>query len=276
MTSARLPEFKIAYQPIVNVRTKQIIAYEALTRGRDGRAFPEMVADMDLTTIRQFHRVTACEAIRRAMELGLREMNAALCINMQPDLSEQAVTGQFVRDVANRYGMHPSKILLELTEDHRLSLPDLRCLVARNQTAGFVTGMDDFGAGYAGLTMLVECRPEVLKLDRELVRGIDHCDTRSKVVSAFAQISQSLNMVLVAEGVETVAECERLQELGIDIMQGYLFSHPVVDALPYQGVWGVATNAEATRARHRPQSEQGHWQQSRQDLELLTLQGECA
>ena len=84
------------------------------------------------------------------MELGLREMNAALCINMQPDLSEQAVTGQFVRDVANRYGMHPSKILLELTEDHRLSLPICGSLVARNQMAGFVTGWTTLARGMRG------------------------------------------------------------------------------------------------------------------------------
>jgi EAL domain-containing protein (putative c-di-GMP-specific phosphodiesterase class I) len=272
----QLPEFQIAYQPIVNVRTQRIIAYEALTRGRDGRCFPELVADMDLATIRHFHRVTACESIRRAMELGLREMNAALCINMQPDLSENAVNGQFVLDVANRYGMPPGKILLELTEDHRLSLPEMRSVVARNQMAGFVTGMDDFGAGYSGLTMLVECRPEVLKLDRALVRGIDTCETRSKVVAAFAQISASLNMILVAEGVETRAECARLRELGIDIMQGYLFSHPVVDALPYQGVYGVATHAEARREQFKKASEQKPWWQPRPEVEMFTLQGEVA
>ena len=275
LMTAPLPEFQIAYQPIVNVSTRSILAYEALTRGVDGRAFPELVAEMDLTTIRRFHRITACEAIRRAMELGLKEMNAALCINMQPDLSENAVTGQFVLDVANRYGMPPGKILLELTEDHRLSLADLRCLVARNQTAGFVTGMDDFGAGYSGLTMLVECRPEVLKLDRALVRGIDTCETRSKVVAAFAQISSSLNMILVAEGVETVAECEALQALGIDIMQGFLFSHPVVDALPYEGVYGVATHAKASREWYKNFADQAPWWQARPEA-MATLRAECA
>ena len=270
--SAQLPEFQIAYQPIVNMRTQRIIAYEALTRGRDGRCFPELVAKMDLATIRRFHRVTACEAIRRAMELGLREMNAALCINMQPDLSENAVNGQFVLDMANRYGMPPGKILLELTEDHRLSLPDLRSLVALNQMAGFVTGMDDFGAGYSGLTMLVECRPEVLKLDRALVRGIDTCDTRSKVVAAFAQISSSLNMILVAEGVETKGECARLQELGIEIMQGYLFSHPVVDALPQDGVYGVATRSQGDGAEMSCCGEETPWWQARPEVEAFTLQ----
>jgi EAL domain-containing protein (putative c-di-GMP-specific phosphodiesterase class I) len=274
VASARLPEFQIAYQPIVNVRRQSILAYEALTRGVNGESFPELVEGMDLATIRRFHRVTACESIRRAMELGLKEMSAALCINMQPDLSESGVTGQFVLDMANRYGMPTSKILLELTEDHRLSLPDLRSLVARNQTAGFVTGMDDFGAGYSGLTMLVECRPEVLKLDRALVRGIDSCSTRTKVVEGFAQISSSLNMILVAEGVETVAECERLQELGIDIMQGFLFSHPVVDQLPYQGVWGVATHARAQRERFAKALDQRPWWQA--GPELATLRAECA
>jgi EAL domain-containing protein (putative c-di-GMP-specific phosphodiesterase class I) len=275
MKSAQLPAFDVAFQPIVNVRTQQIIAYEALTRGSDGRSFPELIAGMDIAAIRSFHRQTARMSIRRAVELGLFESDAALCINMQPDLSESAVTGEFILETAKSYGVCPGKILLELTEDHHLTLADLRRLVARNQSAGFVTGMDDFGAGYAGLTMLVECRPEVLKLDRALVRGIDHCEMRTKVVAAFAQISSSLNMVLVAEGVETVAECRRLQELGIDIMQGFLFSRPVVDALPIEGVWGVASPARL-RERPEPMAYPISWLQPRREREAITLRAECA
>jgi EAL domain-containing protein (putative c-di-GMP-specific phosphodiesterase class I) len=275
MKSAQLPNFNVAFQPIVNVRTQQIIAYEALTRGSDGTPFPELIAGMDLSTIRRFHRQTARVSIRRAMELGLFESDAALCINMQPDLSESAVTGEFILEVAKSYGVCPGKILLELTEDHHLTITDLRQLVARNQSAGFVTGMDDFGAGYSGLTMLVECRPEVLKLDRALVRGIDHCEMRTKVVAAFAQISSSLNMILVAEGVETVAECTRLQELGIDLMQGFLFSRPVVDALPVQEVWGVAFPPRV-REQPGPMAHPLSWLQPRRDPEPITLRAECA
>ena len=111
--------------------------------------------------------------------------------------------------------------------------------------------MDDFGAGYSGLTALVECRPEVLKLDRALVKGIDTSDTRQKIVEAFANCSKALDMKLIAEGVETRAECQMLESLGITHMQGYLFSKPVVDALPTHSVWGVDHGSSPMRAAYR-------------------------
>jgi EAL domain-containing protein (putative c-di-GMP-specific phosphodiesterase class I) len=273
MRFALLPEFEIAFQPIVDVRAQRVIAYEALTRGRGGRTFPELVAEMDGGTARRFHRHTASESICRAKELGLFGSDAALCINMQPDLSENAVTGEFILEVARKNEVPPAQILLELTEDHRLTLADLRQLVAQIHSAGFVTGMDDFGAGYSGLTMLVECLPEVLKLDRALIHGIDQCEIRTKVVAGFAQISRSLDIMLVAEGVETVEECEKLQELGVEIMQGFLFSHPIVNALP---VWDGMQFAQRTVARRVPISNPSTFWKTRRSVEPITLQAECA
>ncbi len=177
--------------------------------------------------------------MRRAVELGLVELNASLCVNLQPDLHPSALDADFILKAANRYGLAPSNILLEFTEDHRLPIPEYRQLLNRNKQAGFATGMDDFGAGYSGLTALVECRPEVLKLDRALIRGIDTSDTRQKIVAAFAKCCDALDMRLIAEGIETPGECQMLVDLGITHMQGYLFSHPVLDALPVDRVWGV-------------------------------------
>jgi EAL domain-containing protein (putative c-di-GMP-specific phosphodiesterase class I) len=224
---------------MVDVESRSIIAYEALTRGTNGISYPQLVAGLDKAALRAFHRRSAAVAIRRAAELGLLSLNASLSINLQPDLHPDALDAAFVAEVAHTCGLTPANILLEFTEDHRLPVPEYKQLIERNKTAGFATGMDDFGAGYSGLTALVECRPEVLKLDRALIKGIDTCDTRQKVVQAFANCSKALNMRLIAEGVETREEAEMVRSLGITHMQGYLFSKPIVDTLATHSVWGV-------------------------------------
>jgi EAL domain-containing protein (putative c-di-GMP-specific phosphodiesterase class I) len=234
-----LPSFVIAYQPIVDVVGRSIVAYEALTRGVNGSSYPQLTAHLNAAALRAFHRRTADRAIRRAAELGLLDLQASLSLNLQPDLHPDALDAAFVAGVARSCGLNPGNILLEFTEDHRLPIPEYKQLLERNKQAGFATGMDDFGAGYSGLSALVECRPEVLKLDRALVKGIDTCDTRQKIVQAFANCSKALDMRLIAEGIETRAECEMLLALGITHMQGYLFSKPVVDTLPTHSVWGV-------------------------------------
>jgi EAL domain-containing protein (putative c-di-GMP-specific phosphodiesterase class I) len=91
----------------------------------------------------------------------------------------------------------------------------------------------------------------VLKLDRALVKGIDTSDTRQKIVQAFANCSRALDMRLIAEGIETHAEAEMLESLGITCMQGYLFSKPVVDTLPTHSVWGVDHVAARDRRGYR-------------------------
>ncbi len=242
-----LPPFCIAYQPIVDVERRSIVAYEALTRGTNGTCYPQLVAHLNAPALRAFHRRTADAAIRRAAELGLKDLNASLCINLQPDLHMEALDADFILESAYNCGLTADNILLEFTEDHRLTIPEYKQLLARNKDAGFATGMDDFGSGYSGLSALVECRPEVLKLDRALIVGIDTSYTRQRIVAAFSDCCKALDMRLIAEGIETEAECRMLTSLGITHMQGYLFSRPVVDALPVSTVWGVDAHAVAPR-----------------------------
>ena len=230
--SEGLPSFAIAYQPIVNVPSRQVVAYEALTRGGNGASFLQLVAAMDPETARRFHRRAAEESIRGAVALGLSQRNAALTLNLQPDLHPDALNAEFLHRAAIHHGLSPSRIVVELTEDHHLTLSQLRELLSRNKAAGFLSAMDDFGAGYSGLTYLAECRPEILKLDRALICDIDRSEAKQEIVGAFARVCKALHMLFMAEGVETLEECRMLRRLGVTIMQGYLFSRPVVGALP--------------------------------------------
>ena len=95
-----------------------------------------------------------------------------------------------------------------------------------------MTAIDDFGAGYAGLTMLAQFQPHVLKIDMELIRNVHEDAVRQAIVAGIALVCQRLNIDLVAEGVETQAESSYLSQLGIYLQQGYLFARPGWESLP--------------------------------------------
>jgi EAL domain-containing protein (putative c-di-GMP-specific phosphodiesterase class I) len=131
-----------------------------------------------------------------------------------------------------------STVVLEITERAALDdISDLRTRVARLRTMGFRLAVDDLGAGYAGLTTFATLEPEVVKLDMSLVRDVDKNPVKRRVIDKMTALSHELNMLVVAEGVETVAERDVLRAVGCDLLQGYLIARP---GRPFPGVvWSV-------------------------------------
>src|SRR6185369_588150 len=97
---------------------------------------------------------------------------------------------------------------------------------ARLRALGYRIAIDDLGEGYSGLTSFALLEPEVVKLDMSLIRGIDGVPMKKKLVRAMSTLCRELDARLVAEGVETIAERDTLCELGVDLMQGFLFATP--------------------------------------------------
>ena len=265
------PNFCIAYQPIVNVPARRVIAYEALVRGHHNMTYPQLTEGMDVRTLSRYHRLLAEESIRAAVGLGLGPRRSSLTLNLQPDMGENALSPEFVKATAERFGLPLDRIVIEVTEDQRLSTSDMHELHSWIRRCGFAVAIDDFGAGYAGLTALVETRPEILKLDLELIRHIDVDEARQKVVSAFVRISAALHVTIVAEGVETLSECQTLRRLGIKLMQGYFFSKPVINELPrFDQCRG--NGIHQMKRRSGPQIDSGLWTPlfKRSPIEQLT------
>jgi EAL domain-containing protein (putative c-di-GMP-specific phosphodiesterase class I) len=95
------------------------------------------------------------------------------------------------------------------------------------QRIGFLTAIDDFGAGFAGLNLLADFQPDIIKLDMGLIRDINRHAARQSIVRSITRICEELKIGIIAEGVETIEECRYLQDIGINLMQGYLFSKPL-------------------------------------------------
>jgi EAL domain-containing protein (putative c-di-GMP-specific phosphodiesterase class I) len=101
---------------------------------------------------------------------------------------------------------------------------------------GFKTAIDDFGAGYAGLGLLVDLQPQLVKIDMSLLRGVDADPVRQAVVKGVLSICRELGIEVLAEGIETVGEYEWFLEHGVRLAQGYLFARPGFECLP-EVVW---------------------------------------
>ena len=97
---------------------------------------------------------------------------------------------------------------------------------------GFATALDDFGAGHAGLGLLAKLQTDVVKLDMELIRGIDSSMPRRMIVDGVVRMLERMNIGVIAEGIETEGEYAALRALGLRYFQGYLFAKPALRALP--------------------------------------------
>ena len=133
---------------------------------------------------------------------------------------------------AQRHGFPLHLITFEFTEDEQIIDRDhLKGIIATYRKHGFQTALDDFGAGYAGLSLLADFQPDTIKLDRCLVDGIDCDKPRKAIVAGLLKTAEILGLSVVAEGVERREELETLKEMGIRLFQGFLFARPAIGRL---------------------------------------------
>lgn len=135
--------------------------------------------------------------------------------------------------IASISGLPVSQIIFEVTEQERVVDSErLTFILKEYRRQGLRTAIDDFGSGYSGLNLLTQFQPEILKLDLNLTRGIEADPVRRAIVSGIVQMCEALGILLVAEGIETVAEMQAVAALGIFRMQGFLFARPAFERLP--------------------------------------------
>lgn len=219
-------DFTMAFQPIVDLNAGEIWAHEALVRGVDGQG-----AGWVLGQVNDGNRYAFDQSCRiKAIELAaLLPMNGAkLSINFLPNAVYKAdACIQATLAAAARTGFPTDRIIFEVTENERVVDHDhLKGIFTEYKRQGFMTAIDDFGSGYSGLNLLAEFQPDIIKLDMELTRNIDSDRARRSIVKAILGVCEDLAIIPVAEGIETADEARALRDLGVTLMQGYLFARP--------------------------------------------------
>lgn len=213
----------LSFQPIVSCAGRAPVAYEALMRCREPR-LPSPLAVLE-----------AAEKLGRLEELGRRLRSLAAAAVASLPAGARLFVNAHPRDLDDPDLYDPEaplsklahRVTIEVTE--RARLEDEKTTqghLARLRALGYRVAIDDLGAGYAGLASVAVLHPEIVKVDMSLVRGVDRNPISARIIRALAAVCAEMDIVLVAEGVETRAERDTLIALGCDLLQGYLFARP--------------------------------------------------
>lgn len=229
--------FDYAYQPIVDVGARTVYGHEALVRGPNGEGAMTVLSQVNEQNRYRFDQACRVKAIKSAAQLGIRER---ISINFLPNaIYKPEVCIRTTLEAARAHGFPLERIIFEVTEGERVEDGQWLSQILREyKRCGLLTAIDDFGAGYAGLTLLAGFQPDLIKIDMELVRNIDQSSSRQAIVRGLVRICGDLGVKIIAEGIETAGERDFLSEAGIQLMQGYLFSRPV-----FQGVGQIDSSA---------------------------------
>jgi EAL domain-containing protein (putative c-di-GMP-specific phosphodiesterase class I) len=135
-------------------------------------------------------------------------------------------------EAAATYGFPLERIVFEFTEAEKIvDFGHLQAIVADYAQRGFAIAIDDFGAGYAGLNMLANLQPDLVKIDMGLVRDVDRDERRRAICKGIVQVSQELGIELIAEGIERRDELRCLEDIGVHLFQGYYVAKPSFESL---------------------------------------------
>lgn len=224
-------DFSMAFQPIVNFGDQQVWGYETLVRGLENQSAAYILDQIDGTRVHSFDQIIRSKAIRLAHRLHFNEF---LSINFLPNAvykPENCIRSTLA--VCDELGFDKKRIMFEVTEAEKITdHAHLKSIFTEYKKHQFLTAIDDFGAGYSGLNLLAEWQPDIIKLDMNLIRGIDENKTKQLIVKSIIDVCNGLGIQVIAEGVETKQELAPLVDFGVTLFQGYYFAHPLFEGLP--------------------------------------------
>lgn len=228
----RNKSIRTVYQPIVSLDNGHILGYEALSRGPCDSFFESPGNLFDAAE--HFNRLWELELLCRTKALeNARELPTGklLFINVNPEIiKDRKFKKGSTKDYISKFGMNPSNIIFEITEKTAVSdYKSFRKTIENYISQGYKIAIDDTGAGYSGLRLLTETRPQYIKIDMALVRDIDKESIKQELMKTFYSFAKITNMQLIAEGIETVNELNTLIDIGVQYGQGYFFQRPAAE-----------------------------------------------
>jgi diguanylate cyclase (GGDEF)-like protein len=219
------------FQPIVSLQQKKIIGYEALIRGPSNSPLHSPLNLFDIAD--RYGLSSQLEFVCRELSIqNFAEFNsdAKLFLNVSPHvlLQPEFKTGETLRYL-DQFGLNPHNVVIELTEYKPIDDYELmREAVMHYRGMGFEIALDDLGAGYSSLRLWSELLPEYVKVDQHFIQGLQNDSVKLNFVRSIQGIASSLNCNVIAEGIETEAEFNIIEQLGISYGQGYYFARPAI------------------------------------------------
>ncbi len=225
-------EFKLKYQPVINIQTGEIFGAESLIRWHNpvigpispDKFIPIAEADGIIVPLGEWVFRSACAQIKAWHNSGFNSI--IVSINMSAKQLSQKNIIDIVSDILNSYNINPRLVEIELTETtayQKEFIPTIK----KFKEMGLRLAIDDFGTGYSGLSNLKLFSIDKLKIDQSFIRDLATNSDSKAIVSNTIALAKKLHVTIVAEGVETEDQLKILQEYGCDLIQGYYFSPPI-------------------------------------------------
>ena len=257
---ARREEFVVHYQPLVDLDSGAVVGVEALvrwehpTRGlmQPGEFISLAEETGKIVEIGAWVLTEACAQVARWRAETSGAADLTLNVNVSTRQVRPGVLVDAVRSALTESGLPPEALTLELTESVLARRhEELRAVLTDVAALGVRLALDDFGTGYSSLALLQDLPVHTLKVDRSFVSALDEDATRQGFVQAIVDLAKTLDVALVAEGMETAAETSELRRLGCRAGQGFHFAPPLgaeeVGALLVAGACQSLGEAMTTR-----------------------------
>ena len=230
-------QFVVYLQPKISAADRSTIGAEALIRYRTqnnslmlpGNFLPLLNEAQSISQVDFFVFEFVCSKIQEWVKQGKQALpvsvNFSRCSLAQPSFVDT------LSSICDKYQLSPHYLEIELTgtlnREEDMEGLDLKDLIGKLREAGFTVALDDFGTEHASLSLLSDIKFDIVKLDKSMIKDIAHNRRAQAIVESIAAVCQKMDIKLVAEGIESEEQLAALRLRGVELAQGYLFSHPI-------------------------------------------------
>ena len=222
-------------QPIISIREGRVIGLEALARATNpisGKPIPPEYLFHAATQFKQartLDKLCRETSLRSFSDLCELDKDIILFINLDVSMLDESVASSTALiELANRFNIPPERIVIEFIESKIRDERALQAFLKSHRKHGFLIALDDMGAGHSNLERIPTIKPDIIKLDRSLIAGIDREYHKQELFDFFIKLAHKIGVIVVAEGIETEAEALCCLERGADLVQGFYFARPQV------------------------------------------------
>jgi len=224
------------FHPVVDLKTLEIMGYEALSRGPENTEYesPSVLFDAaaEAGLLFELDRLCRKKALLNARTISPRYR---LFINCLPSaIYDPEFKDEYLKSFIAEVAINPANIVLEVTEKEVVeNFDSFKKAVACASDTGFAVSVDDTGSGFSSLEMVVELKPQFIKLAMSIIRDVDKSILKQELIKAMTSLAEKINSTVIASGIETKEELKVLQSIGILYGHGFLFAHP---AFPFPDI----------------------------------------
>lgn len=243
-------EFKLVYQPVVDLSQHGTHYFEALLRWKDedrhrhpiGRTIELAEKNNLIKPLTQWIIETVCVELQY-----FRESDVKIAVNMSMINLHDEKLPNYIASTLQKYKVEASQLMFEITEGQIMQEPDqVIGILEQLQQMGLSLSIDDFGTGQASLTYLKNLPVETLKIDQSFVKNMNNDDDDHAIVEATIKLAHTLGLLVVAEGVESAETHDELIAMGCDYAQGYYLSHPLEQNMLVDWYQGEESSSRAS------------------------------